>query len=93
MIFPTHKTDYHVFVEYYKYKNIIYEIQFLWLFIFARRNGDKLIKGIATFGAVMVGGSLIDKAIFNINDYLISDFILFLIAALAAIKVYKENGE
>lgn len=90
-IFPAHDTDYDVFLQFYKVRNIVYEWMFFLFFVLCFRVGDRIVKAICAMGVILVGGSLVDKAIFNISDYLISDFILGLIALMSGYKVYKEN--
>lgn len=91
-VFPDLETDYGQFLMFYRTRNILYELMFFWSFLLVYRVSERSIKAMATFGMVLTSGSLIDKAVFHISEYLMSDIILLIIALIASIKVYKENG-
>lgn len=85
---PTAKTDFDTWLCYFLLKDAVYDIMFFLLFIllyWMSNNAD--FKAISVFAVIMAGGSAIDKVLFGINQYLISDILVIVIALVCAINV------
>lgn len=77
--------------EYYKFissRNIVYEGMFFMFFVLVFLLSEGFMKSVACFFVIMTAGSLIDKAVFHMTEYLISDIILAIIAIAISVYVY-----
>jgi len=91
ILYPTLESDYDVFLKYYASKNIAFEIAFSLFFLCIFLNSYKWVRAVAIFGFVMTFGSIVDKLIFGINDYIITDVILLIFATRLAWMAKKVN--
>lgn len=85
---PLAKTDREVWLKYFITKDAIYDFMFMLFFlvVFWLANTANA-KALATFGLIVTAGSFIDKVIFGINQYLVSDILLIIVALVCAIAV------
>lgn len=88
---PLAKTDWNVWLKYYHIKDAVYDLMFFIASYLIYSMSTKLLKVLAAFAVVMTGGSVIDKVIFGINGYLVSDIALVAVAIGAGIYVYKKE--
>lgn len=88
-IFDT--TDYDQFVRYYAVRNIVYEVMFSCAFIFAFKASTRLTRAVACFGMILAVSSLIDKALFQVTGYMVSDPFIIAVAFFVALNLYR-NG-
>lgn len=85
---PLAKTNREVWLQYFIIKDAIYDFMFLLFFIvtFYLAN-SAMSKALTTFGVIVSAGSFVDKVIFGVNQFLISDIILIIVALVCAIAV------
>jgi hypothetical protein len=79
------------FEQFYFFRARIYETMFLLAVIFFFLNTKGLEKSVSAFGLVIVGASWIDKVIYEIHNYLYSDSILIVVAAVVGFFIYKKD--
>lgn len=79
-IYPEHATDYYVFLDFYKAREIVYEAMFVSFFLVIMKTNEGFIKACSKFGFLVSSASLFDKAILDINYYLRSDILLVMLA-------------
>lgn len=93
--FPRAGEEWEVWQKYYIAKDGTYDFMFAlmsWI-VFSLSEGKPGLKAVAAFALVMTAGSFIDKVVFNLNQYLVSDILLTGLGLLAGWRVYKiENG-
>lgn len=93
---PLAKTHFDVWLDYFIKKDAAYDIMFFahWLILyFCVKNISIDLRAITAFGVIVSGGSFIDKVIFDLNQYLLSDIVLIIIAGLCSFYIkYKSNG-
>lgn len=92
-MYPNVSVDYDQYCAFQKAQNIWYEFMFFGFFIetFLLTNRNTIMRSVACFFLILTGGSLIDKAIFDITQYLISDFVLIAIALAISIFIYVRK--
>lgn len=91
-LYPDVSKNYYVYLEFVRVRGILYELTIFWLFLLTYRiGGDKIIKSVCVVGMVLVSGSLIDKVVFKIHEYLISDIILWVVSLLLAVRTYRNE--
>jgi hypothetical protein len=88
-LFPDVSKDYYVFIEFVRIRDIFYEVILFWMFFLAYRQGERWVRSISIIGLVLIMGSLVDKVIFNIHQYLYSDWLLVALSLFLAFKTYK----
>ncbi len=92
LIYPNVSTDYYEYIAFVKERNKVYEFMFTGFFLVSFLDSKRLPKAVSCFFLILTCGSFIDKTIFNITDFLISDILLLIIAFLISIYVYvREN--
>lgn len=89
-LYPDVSKDYYVYIEFVRVRDIFYEVILFWMFFLAYRTGDRWIRTISIFGLVLMMGSLVDKVIFNIHQYLYSDWLLGALSLFLAVRTYKN---
>ncbi len=85
--YKTHE-EYYVFIS---KSNIAYEVMILALTVAIYLQSRGIVKALSCFAMIIVTGSVIDKALFKITDYLWSDLVLVLIALALSGMVYGRN--
>ena len=90
-VYPNVSTDYVEFTRFYYTRNVVYEFMFLSCFVVSFLGGDRLTKAISCFGMIVTAGSLIDKAVFKITNYLVSDVALVLLSVVVSIYIYARS--
>jgi len=91
LLFPETETDWDVFEKYYYAKDIVNELLFTLLFLFATLVTKGLKKGFAMFGFVVTFASFIDKAFLGVFNYLYTDILLLIFATCIGFVVYKKT--
>jgi hypothetical protein len=92
MVYPNVSNDYDQYIAFIAARNIIYECMFAGFFLLSYLVSVKLMKAISCFFLVLSAGSVIDKGLFGITQYLKSDIILIIIALTLSFIVYvREN--
>jgi hypothetical protein len=89
-LFPDVSKDYYVFIEFVRVRDIFYEVIMFWMFFLTYRQGERLVRTVSIIGLVLIGGSLVDKVIFDIHQYLWSDILLVIFSFLLAYTTYKN---
>ena len=84
-------TDYDQFCRYYAVRNVVYEFMFTCAFIFAYKASQGFTKAVACFGMILSFSSLIDKGLFQLTGYMVSDPFIIAVAFFVALNVYR-NG-
>lgn len=69
----------------------IYEMMFLISCFLFYRVGDRWLKMIFAFGGSLVFGSFVDKVIFKMYDYHISDIASIIVGAILVITIYNRT--
>lgn len=92
-IFPNQETDYYAFVDAYNLRRKVYEVMFCLLF-FACMLGDKgWTRAVFAFLFVICAASCFDKIVLNISHYLITDYLVVIVAIGAAYyRLRKERN-
>jgi hypothetical protein len=85
---PLAETDYDVWFKYFMAKDACYDTMFLFFSLVTFWNVNGIAKAIACFLVIVTGGSFIDKVIFDINQYLLSDIVLISLAIILSIYLY-----
>lgn len=80
LIYPEHVTDYYVFLDFYKAREIVYEAMFTLFFFLCMKKSQGFINAVCKFGFMLSFASFFDKAILDINQYLQSDVLLVMLA-------------
>ena len=91
VIYPEIENNYDQFISYYNARNVAIDIVFSLFFLCIFLNSYKWVRAIAIFGFVMTFGSVVDKWIFGVNDYIITDVILLIFATRLAWMAKKVN--
>lgn len=91
---PTAATDFNVWMKYFMAKDAAYDIMFFLMFLVCFWSTRGFAKATSAAMVVMSGGSVIDKVIFGLNQYLWSDILLTALALLYGWRTYKfeKNG-
>lgn len=91
---PLAKTDFDTWMKYFIIKDALYDTMFFMFFIIIYWNVNSIdLKAITAFGVIVTGGSFVDKVIFDLNQYLISDIVLIAVALFCSFYIkYKYNG-
>jgi hypothetical protein len=91
---PLAKTDHDTWLQYFIIKDGVYDAMFFlfslmsfWAF---RELKKKWPTMIAAFLVVVTGGSFVDKVLFNLNQYLLSDVVLITMGVIMAINIYRR---
>lgn len=79
------------FVKFYASRNIVYEIMFFLFCIVGFYNTRGLTKAFLCFLAVMIFGSVVDKAFFKITYYIYTDFVVSIIATCISYIIYQHD--
>ena len=87
-IYPEHISDYFVFLDFYKAREIVYEAMFCAGFYLVMSNAHGFVKSISKFGFLVSFASFFDKAFLGITWYLHSDILMVLIAFEISITQY-----
>lgn len=90
-LFPKASEDYYQFIAFVEERNKIYEFMFTGFFLVSFLDSKRLPKSISCFFMILTCGSFIDKTIFNITHYLLSDIILAIVAFLISFYVYVRE--
>ena len=85
-------TKWDEYIKYYAERNIVYEIMFFLFCLVAVYSTRGISKALFCFLDVMIGGSVIDKALFKITYYIYTDLILIVIATCTAFIIYNHDG-
>lgn len=92
LFYPNVSTDYYQYVEFVAVRNRIYEFMFAGFFGLTYLCSEyRLLKSIACFFMVLAVGSAVDKILFGVTSYLVSDIFLVLISILLSIIVYVRG--
>lgn len=89
---PLAKTDFDVWLQYFIKKDAIYDIMFFLMFLVCFWLTKGFAKAVCAIMVVMAGGSVIDKVIFGINQYLWSDLLLTALAIFYGWRTYKSES-
>lgn len=92
-IYPGVSDNYYQFIEFIQARNQVYEIMFTGFFLLVFLYARNLTKAIACFFLVLASGSVVDKTVFHVTKYLLSDIILLIVAILISIKVYAGENK
>jgi ABC-type transport system involved in multi-copper enzyme maturation permease subunit len=91
---PLAKTDHDVWLQYFLAKDGVYDAMFFlfslvlfWVFKETKKMWPAMV---SAFLVVVTGGSFIDKVIFSLNQYLLSDVALIAMGVLVAINIYRK---
>lgn len=93
---PNAATDFDVWLKYFIAKDAVYDAMF---FVFSllifwnidRKNNLQIVgKCICIFLVFVTGGSFIDKVIFDLNQYLISDIFLMFWGFVMSVTLYRK---
>lgn len=68
------------FIKFYAERNMVYEIMFFLFCMIGFYNSSGWTKYFLCFLGVMIAGSVIDKVLFKITDYVYTDLLLVAIA-------------
>ena len=91
-LFPDASKDPYVYIAMTLERNKVYELMFTGFFLVSFLDMHRTPKAVACFFLILTCGSFIDKTVFNITHYLISDAILAIVAVIISIYVYvREN--
>jgi hypothetical protein len=85
---PLAETDYDVWLKYFMAKDACYDTMFFLFSLVVFWNAQGLAKAVACFLVIVTGGSFIDKVIFDLNQYLLSDVVLILMGLFLSIYFY-----
>jgi hypothetical protein len=85
---PDAKTDFDVWLKYFMAKDACYDTMFFLFSLVVFWNAQGLAKAVACFLVIVTGGSFIDKVIFDLNQYLLSDVVLILMGLFLSIYFY-----
>lgn len=89
LVYPNVSSNYYSYVAFVKARYCAYEIMFfLFCMVIYFNTPHKLVKVITVFLWILVFGSVVDKCIFDISNYLITDIFLIIIALITSIYVY-----
>lgn len=85
---PLAPQDYEVWKVYFVVKDAVYDAMFFVFSLVLFWNfQDRLLKSMSVFLVIVTGGSFIDKVIFDLNQYLVSDIVLIVTGIiLSAVK-------
>lgn len=86
--FPHARTNFDEWMKFFIVKDAIYDFMFFMMSLVVFWNVKGLTKSVMCFAVFMTGGSFIDKVIFNLNQYLLSDILLILMALFFSLKNY-----
>lgn len=90
---PLAKTNFEVWLKYFIIKDAVYDTMFFMFFLLTYWNVKSInLKAITAFGIIVSGGSFIDKVIFDLNQYLLSDILLLIIALVCSIYLKYRGG-
>ncbi len=90
LLYPATETEWDEFVKYYYAKDIVNEVLFMLLFLFATLQSKGFLKGVSMFGFVVTFASVVDKAFLGVFEYLYSDIFILLFALLIGYYYYKK---
>src|SRR4029079_13383210 len=85
---PEAKTNFDVWMHYFIIKDATYDTILFLMALVTFLNVRGLPKAISCFALLIMGGSFIDKVIFNVNQYLYSDIILIVLSIILSIHLY-----
>lgn len=88
---PDAKTDFDVWLKYFMAKDACYDTMFFLFSLVVFWNTQCLAKAVACFLVIVTGGSFIDKVIFDLNQYLLSDVVLISLAIILSIYLYQKQ--
>jgi hypothetical protein len=91
LLYPLCDSDYNEFLKFYEARNGVYEVMFLLFFLLSYSQSRGLVKSISSFAVVLSAGSVIDKCIFSLNRYLITDSLLVIVALITSYIVYIKD--
>jgi hypothetical protein len=86
--------DDNVYRQWFKYfivKDAITDAMFFLLAVIVFRNTTGALKAFCLFAVFLTGGSFIDKVVFNLNQYLVSDIALIVTAGIVSIYLYHNR--
>ncbi len=90
--FPTARVNFEIWVKYFIRKDQMYDIMFFLSFLLVFWKMKGFDKSIALFITIMAGGSVLDKLIFGVNQYVWSDLVLIFVAIAVSLYKYFKNG-
>ncbi len=88
---PLARTDFEVWLQYFFAKDAVYDAMF---FVFSMllfwNLKEPLPRAISVFLVIVTGGSFIDKVIFDLNQYLLSDIVLIILGLIVSAINYRK---
>lgn len=85
---PEAKTKFDVWLHYFIIKDAITDTMLFFMAFITFTHVHGVAKALACFLVFITGGSFIDKIIFNLNQYLYSDFLLIVLSTAFSIHMY-----
>lgn len=86
--FPDRATNFKTWSRFYIAKDAVYDAMFFLSSLLVFWNSSKVLKAIMFFSMVVTGGSLFDKWIMGLNQYLWSDVVLLGVGLGVSIYLY-----
>lgn len=77
--------------KFWKVRVIIFESMFLLLAVVCFLSCRGLTKALSCFSVIIVAGSIVDKAVFKISDYVYGDIVLVVLGIIASYIVYGRS--
>jgi hypothetical protein len=88
---PLARTDFDVWLKYFMAKDAVYDAMFfLFSLVLFWNLNERVSKSVSVFLVIVTGGSFIDKVLFDINQYLLSDIVLISMGILLSINTYRK---
>lgn len=91
IFFPLRNSDPEIWDNYFIAKDGTYDIMFFMMFLVCFWSTNGFAKAVCAVMIFMAGGSVIDKVVFGINQYLLSDILLTAVALLYGWRTYKNE--
>lgn len=78
-------------IQFWTARALVYKFMFLFLCIVCFLSTNGLTKALTSFALVIIIGDLVDKVVFRITDYVISDIVLIILAMVTSYVVYGRT--
>jgi hypothetical protein len=91
MFYPKVELDYLQYIAFTNVRSVLYEAMFMLFFLLLMLMTKRMFRSISCFLFIMCTSSFVDKAIFNLRSFLITDILMLIVALGCAIYVYNRK--